>query len=116
MNEHYMKHGAAALLGNDRFAERIGGKLGPSSGDPLDVEVTVVGLCDDLEAAIGGVPISLGAAAGIKVHLGSAVNDAPERGIDVTLNTRRGQGYSPSIFSTISSTVVTSTRLPAKTS
>ena len=84
-----------------RLQLRIGGKLGPTSGDPLDLEVTVVGLCDNLEASIGGVPISLGAAAGIKVHLGGEASHSPERGIDVTLNTRRGQGYSPSIFSEV---------------
>jgi microcystin degradation protein MlrC len=82
-----------------RLRLRIGGKLGPTSGDPVDVEITVLGLCDDLESSIGGVPISLGAAAGVKVHLGGEVSDAPERGIDIVLNTRRGQGYSPSIFS-----------------
>jgi microcystin degradation protein MlrC len=82
-----------------RLQLRIGGKLGPTSGDPIDVEATVVGLCDELENSIGGVPVSLGAAAGIKVHLGGEAGDAPERGIDVVLNARRGQGYSPSIFS-----------------
>jgi microcystin degradation protein MlrC len=82
-----------------RLQLRIGGKLGPASGDPVDVEVTVTGLCDDLENSMGGVPMSLGAAAGVKVHLGGETDDAPERGIDVVLNTRRGQGYSPSIFS-----------------
>jgi microcystin degradation protein MlrC len=60
-----------------------------------------VGLCDNLEASIGGVPISLGAAAGIKVHLEGQASHSPERGIDVTLNTRRGQGYSPSIFTSV---------------
>jgi microcystin degradation protein MlrC len=83
----------------ERLQLRIGGKLGPTSGDPVDVEVTVVGLCDELENTIGGVPISLGAAAGVKVHLGSETSDAPERGIDVVLTARRGQGYSTSIFS-----------------
>jgi microcystin degradation protein MlrC len=82
-----------------RLRLRIGGKLGPTSGDPLDVEATVIGLCDELENSIGGVPISLGAAAGIKVHLGAEASEAPERGIDVVLNARRGQGYSRSIFS-----------------
>jgi len=83
----------------ERLQLRIGGKLGPTSGDPVDVEVTVLGLCDELENTIGGVPISLGAAAGVKVHLGGETSDAPERGIDVVLTARRGQGYSTSIFS-----------------
>jgi microcystin degradation protein MlrC len=85
----------------ERLQLRIGGKLGPTSGDPVDVEVTVVGLSDDLENTIGGVPVSLGAAAGVKVHLGPQSSDAPERGIDVVLTARRGQGYSPSIFSEV---------------
>jgi microcystin degradation protein MlrC len=83
----------------ERLRLRIGGKLGPTSGEPVDVEVTVLGLSDQLENTIGGVPISLGAAAGVKVHLGGEFGDAPERGIDVVLTARRGQGYSTSIFS-----------------
>ncbi len=82
-----------------RLQLRIGGKLGPTSGDPIDVEVTVLGLCDELETSMGGVLMSLGAAAGIKVHLGGETSAAPERGVDVVINARRGQGYSPSIFS-----------------
>jgi len=83
----------------ERLRLRIGGKLGPTSGEPVDVEVTVLGLSDQLENTIGGVPISLGAAAGVKVHLGGEFSEAPERGIDVVLTARRGQGYSTSIFS-----------------
>ena len=83
----------------ERLQLRIGGKLGPTSGDPVDAEVTVMGLCDELENSMGGVPMSLGAGAGVKVHVAGEASDAPERGIDVVLTTRRGQGYSPSIFS-----------------
>jgi microcystin degradation protein MlrC len=82
-----------------RLRLRIGGKLGPTSGDPVDVEATVIGLCHELENSIGEVPMSLGAAAGIKVHPEGGTGDGPERGIDVVLNARRGQGYSPSLFS-----------------
>jgi len=82
-----------------RLALRIGGKLGPTSGDPVDVDATVVGLCDELQNSMGGVPMSLGAAAGIKVHAGGEAGGAPERGIDVVLTARRGQAYAPSIFS-----------------
>jgi microcystin degradation protein MlrC len=31
-----------------RMALRLGGKMGPTSGDPLDLDVTVVGLIDGL--------------------------------------------------------------------
>ena len=43
--------------------------------------------------------MSLGAAAGIKVH--PDTDTAPERGIDIVLTSRRGQGYAPSIFSDV---------------
>ncbi|MCP5068957.1 MAG: M81 family metallopeptidase [bacterium] len=84
-----------------RLSLRIGGKLGPSSGDPVDVVVTVVGLCDELENSLGGVGMSMGAAVGIKVHLPNDSNIAPEAGIDLVLTARRGQGFSPSLFSSV---------------
>jgi microcystin degradation protein MlrC len=88
-----------------RLLLRIGGKLGPTSGDPIDVDATITGLCDELENSLGGVNIPLGAAAGIKVHrrAGSkdAMGDAPDQGIDLVLTTRRGQGFAPTIFSAV---------------
>jgi len=90
-----------------RLPLRVGGKLGPSSGYPVDVDATVVGLCDELENSLGGVDMPLGAAAGIKVHLppsdlvGDGSGHAPDRGIDLVLTTRRGQGFAPSIFSAV---------------
>lgn len=88
-----------------RLSLRIGGKLGPTSGDPIDVDATVVGLCDELGNSLGGVDIPLGAAAGIKVHGRSGARDmsgnAPTESIDLVLTTRRGQGFAPSIFSAV---------------
>jgi microcystin degradation protein MlrC len=78
---------------------RIGGKLGPSSGDPIDVTATVIGLSSELENSLNGVEVPLGAAAAIKVHLGAETDASPERGIDVVLTSRRGQGYASTIFS-----------------
>jgi microcystin degradation protein MlrC len=88
-----------------RLSLRVGGKLGPTSGDPVDVDATVVGLCDDLTNSLGGVDVPLGAAAGIKVHgpgeKGSVPDVSPERGVDIVLTARRGQGFAPSIFSSV---------------
>jgi microcystin degradation protein MlrC len=82
-----------------RLKLRIGGKLGPSSGDPVDVEATVLGLSDQLANALNDMDGPLGTAAGIKVHLDDEVSTAPDRGIDVVLTSVRGQGYAPTIFS-----------------
>jgi microcystin degradation protein MlrC len=86
-----------------RLSFRIGGKLGPTSGDPIDVDATVLGLCDELENSLGGVNMPLGAAAGIKVHGRAGSKDlsdnTPDQGVDIVLTTRRGQGFAPSIFS-----------------
>ena len=88
-----------------RLSLRVGGKLGPSSGDPVDLDVSVVGLCDDLSNSLGGVDVPLGASAGIKVHGAGETKGmpdmAPEKGIDIVLTTRRGQGFAPSIFSAV---------------
>jgi microcystin degradation protein MlrC len=82
-----------------RLSLRIGGKTGPSSGAPVDVSATVIGLTEELHNFLNQIDMSLGAAAGIKVHPGADTDSAPERGIDIVLTSRRGQGYAPSIFS-----------------
>jgi len=72
-----------------RLAMRIGGKVGPMSGDPVDVEAEVLCLRDD--ASQGGlVPGSrdrLGAAVALRVQ-----------GVDVVLNSIRQQVFSPDCF------------------
>jgi microcystin degradation protein MlrC len=75
--------------------------MGPSSGAPVDVTATVIGLTDELENRLNQIDAPLGAAAGIKVHLGQDRETAPARGVDVVLTQRRGQGYAPSIFSQV---------------
>ena len=60
-----------------RLKLRIGGKLGPSSGDPVDVEATVIGLSDQLANALSDMDGPLGTAAGIKVHLDDEASTAP---------------------------------------
>jgi microcystin degradation protein MlrC len=84
-----------------RLNLRIGGKMGLTSGAPVDVTATVLGLTDELHNRLNQIDMSLGAAAGIKIHLESRTDTAPERGIDVVLTSRRGQGYAPSIFSQV---------------
>lgn len=73
---------------------RLGGKMGPASGDPLDLDVTVMGLIDGLvqqwPQTDGAYAQPAGDAAHLRVH---GVTDGPrvEGGVDVIVNTRRGQ-------------------------
>ncbi|TYR35461.1 M81 family metallopeptidase [Mesorhizobium microcysteis] len=67
---------------------RIGGKVGPSSGDPLDVECTVKALRRDMKmGGLGGITVSLGDCALIEVA-----------GIDVVLTTIRFQAMDTDLF------------------
>ena len=70
-----------------RLRMRIGGKAGILSGDPLDVDVTVAAVTDDLYQRYAGVGNSLGPAA--RVTAG---------GIDIVLASRRNQVRSPDVF------------------
>jgi microcystin degradation protein MlrC len=71
---------------------RLGGKLGPMSGDPLDLTVVVIGLIDNMvqEWPQQGDPVrvSCGDAAALRCN-----------GIDIIVNSRRGQVFSPQVFS-----------------
>jgi microcystin degradation protein MlrC len=79
---------------------RIGGKMGPTSGDPVDVSATVVGLAGDIGQELGGVKMSMGRCAAAKVRLPG--NDdrpsAADQGIDVILSQHRTQTVAPNIF------------------
>jgi microcystin degradation protein MlrC len=66
---------------------RIGGKAGVLSGDPLDLDVTVAAVTDDLYQRYAGVGGSLGPAA--RVTAG---------GIDIILASQRNQVRSPDVF------------------
>jgi len=68
---------------------RIGGKIGPVSGDPLDVKVTVTSLVDELTDSLGTGLTSLGRAAAFRI-------EGTE--IDVVANTGRSQTLSPDSF------------------
>jgi microcystin degradation protein MlrC len=71
------------------LALRIGGKVGPASGAPLDVRALVTAVRDDARqhGLAGQFTEALGDAVAIRVG-----------GIDVVLNTRRQQVFSPECF------------------
>jgi len=77
-----------------RLRLRLGGKMGPTSGDPLDLDVTVAGLIDGLvqqwPQTDGAYAQPAGDAAQLRVH---GIVDGPQAadGVDVIVNTRRGQ-------------------------
>jgi len=72
-----------------RLELRIGGKAGRISGDPIDLEITVTAISDDLyQTGLGGGRASLGNAV--------AVRASP--GIDVALVSERCQVFAPDGF------------------
>jgi microcystin degradation protein MlrC len=66
------------------FELRIGGKCGRSSGDPLDLFVTVRGLADDVTQQFGRSPVNLGTLAWVSAE-----------GLDLVLATQRCQALHP---------------------
>ena len=74
---------------------RIGGKLGASSGDPLDLQVTVMGLARDATQPFGGGTQKLGDVAWLRV--GDAADN--DNAIDIIINTERVQAFDPACFS-----------------
>jgi microcystin degradation protein MlrC len=73
---------------------RIGGKLGPASGSPLDVRATVMGLKRDGTQPFGGSISSLGDMAWLRV--GEPDND--DDAIDIVCNSNRVQAFHPDCF------------------
>lgn len=67
-----------------RLALRVGGKCGPASGAPVDLEVTVMGLAEEAIQHFGEAPVSLGAAAWVRAE-----------GIDLILCATRTQTFHP---------------------
>ena len=78
-----------------RLPMRIGGKLGPASGAPVDTMVTVMGLKRDARQRFGGAP--LGDMAWLRI--GDAEDDAGA--IDVVCNTHRVQAFHPDCFAEV---------------
>jgi microcystin degradation protein MlrC len=77
-----------------RLMLRLGGKLGPDSGDPLDADVTVKGLIENLVQCWpqldGAIDSPAGDAAHLRIHRLAGGPDVPG-GVDVIVNSRRGQ-------------------------
>ena len=71
---------------------RLGGKMGPMSGDPLDLRVTVSGIIPDMKQywiqTDGDLAIDCGDS--VALHC---------QGIDIIVNSSRGQVFSPGVFS-----------------
>ncbi|WP_209428086.1 M81 family metallopeptidase [Pararhodobacter sp. SW119] len=73
-----------------RLALRLGGKCGPMSGDPLDLQVTVRRVASGLTQRFGRLP----------QHLGTAVwlSTGEDDGIDIVVNDNRTQTFHPEAF------------------
>ena len=76
---------------------RIGGKLGPASGAPVDATVTVMGLKRNGTQRFGGAVVPLGDLAWLRI--GDADDD--DNAIDVVCNTHRVQAFHPDCFSEV---------------
>jgi len=70
-----------------RMRLRVGGKLGPMSGDPIDLEVTVKRLARRAVQEYLGARASMGDSASVTAD-----------GIDIVLNAVRAQTFTPSAF------------------
>jgi len=77
-----------------QFDLRLGGKMGPMSGDPLDLRVTVRKVVTDAMQSFGHGPDKaqwrLGDAAALSVN-----------GIDIVVNSIRTQPFSPEVFTNL---------------
>jgi microcystin degradation protein MlrC len=69
---------------------RFGGKAAATSGQPIDAEVTVIGLCSDGRQSFGSAKVGFGDAAGIRVGR-----------VEVSLIARRTQALGTEIFSAV---------------
>ena len=76
---------------------RIGGKLGPASGAPVDTTVTVMGLKHKGRQSFGGSSAPLGDMAWLRI--GDAEDD--DNAIDVVCNNHRVQAFHPDCFSEV---------------
>jgi microcystin degradation protein MlrC len=75
---------------NATFPLRLGGKIGPTSGLPIDAEVTVVGLKRDCWQSFGPTQVSLGECAAVRIG-----------GVEVVLITKRNQALGLELFSNL---------------
>ena len=71
---------------------RLGGKMGPMSGDPLDLTVTVTGILEKMTQGwpqLEGDPLPIPCGDAVALHC---------QGIDIIVNNKRGQVFSPDVF------------------
>ena len=81
-----------------RLPLRLGGKIGPMSGAPLDALCTVKALQPRMMmSGLAGTTVALGDCALVTVH-GQPGSDAVGEGIDVVLITRRSQAMGTDVF------------------
>ncbi len=76
-----------------RLPLRLGGKCGPMSGDPLDLEITVRRIASGLTQRFGTLPAPLGTAVWLST--------GPEDGIDIVINDNRTQTFHPEAFTAL---------------
>ncbi|MCY4536737.1 MAG: M81 family metallopeptidase [Chloroflexi bacterium] len=71
---------------------RLGGKMGPMSGDPLDLRLTVAGIIADMKQQWTQTegPVAIDCGDSVALHC---------QGIDIIVNSQRGQVLSPTVFS-----------------
>jgi microcystin degradation protein MlrC len=77
-----------------QFDLRLGGKMGPMSGDPLDLRVTVRKVVTDAMQSFGHGPDKA------QWRLGDAVA-LSVNGIDIVVNSIRTQPFSPEVFTNL---------------
>jgi len=77
-----------------RLRLRVGGKLGPISGDPLDLDATVTRVARQAWQDYLGARNDMGDCAAIRV-------EGANGGIDIVLNSKRTQTFTPSAFTAV---------------
>jgi microcystin degradation protein MlrC len=85
-------HAASEAGVGARLKLRLGGKMGPASGDPVDAAVTVKGFVRDAFQPWGKAIVPLGNVAWLRI------GDRDDEAIDVIVNDQREQALSPSCF------------------
>ncbi len=71
-----------------QLAMRIGGKIGPSSGSPLDLQVTVKAICPDMVmTGLASTPVAMGGCACVELA-----------GVQIVLCTLRNQAMGTDLF------------------
>ena len=73
-----------------RLSLRVGGKMGPTSGQPLDLSVTVGGICRNAMQSYGASREPLGDCVAVSAA-----------GVDIVLNTLRTQAFGPELFTNV---------------